>query len=87
MKYKEDMWLGGSDIAAEGEWGWTDGRQISTTYWMTSDYQPNNYGGNQDCLSIKCEKDSCEKYQWYDDPCTAKHKYLCKMRGKLLNNH
>ena len=47
------VWLGGSDIAKEGEWRWSDGVLISTGYsnWGHGG-EPDNYRDMQDCLAM-----------------------------------
>jgi len=47
------VWLGGSDIAKEGEWRWYDGSLISAGYsnWGHGG-EPDNYQNRQDCLAM-----------------------------------
>ena len=47
------VWLGGSDIAKEGEWRWVDGRLMSDGYtkWGHGG-EPDNYRNIQDCLAM-----------------------------------
>lgn len=39
-------WIGMNDIAAEGNWVWTNGEPVTYTNWAPG--EPNNFGGNED---------------------------------------
>lgn len=52
------LWLGASDIAAEGSWTWVDSTAVSTyTNWGsgTLGSEPDNYLGNQDAMGMGLE--------------------------------
>merc|ERR1719167_1866224 len=42
-------WVGGNDIDEEGTWKWTDGSSFQFTFWYSG--QPDNHGGNEDCMA------------------------------------
>ena len=67
----EKVWLGGHDIAAEGDWEWSDGSTWTFKDWSSG--QPNNQGG-EDCLMI-----NYSGKQWYDRSCTKKVRFVCKI--------
>uniref|UniRef100_A0A671YPN6 C-type lectin domain-containing protein n=1 Tax=Sparus aurata TaxID=8175 RepID=A0A671YPN6_SPAAU len=52
-------------------WKWSDGSNSSFRYWAEG--QPNNYGGNQDCVVAGLGIDG----KWWDDPCGQTRPILC----------
>jgi hypothetical protein len=62
------VWLGGTDAVSEGDWRWITGETWSYTNWNGG--EPNNAGGNEDCLTYK------ENEQWNDELCTNEFWYL-----------
>jgi len=44
------IWLGGTDEVREGQWRWVSGEPFGYSNW--SPQQPNNWGGNEDYLSM-----------------------------------
>jgi hypothetical protein len=48
----DQVWLGGTDVAVEGEWRWLDGDAFVFTRWNTADHEPNNWDGNEDGLAL-----------------------------------
>merc|ERR1712179_9952 len=69
------IWLGGNDIETEGEWVWTDGSEWEFEGWHPP-RQPDNAGGNQDCLLGNWP--SKDKPNWDDNNCPRKFRFLCK---------
>lgn len=65
------IWLGGSDIAADGTFVWADGRPILVTAWGPN--QPDN-GAGLDCI----EKRNDAGALWYDQRCADVHPYVCE---------
>ena len=45
------LWIGGSDVDSEGNWKWMTS-QILFNYTDWYPGEPNNYGGNEDCLYV-----------------------------------
>jgi hypothetical protein len=64
-------WLGGNDIREEGTWVWSDGTPMDFTNWKRS--QPDNGGGNQDCLD-----NYYSNPEWDDNFCYQQKLFLCK---------
>ena len=72
------VWIGGTDAASEGEWKWSStGTPLSYTNWYSG--QPDNWGGNEDCLEFNWKASSPGK--WNDGPCSVKRKYVCESRA------
>lgn len=70
---KKKYWLGGDEIATEGEWRWHDKSEWGFTNFKEG--QPNNWEGfNQECLVIKKKTD----YQWHDNLCDKRRHAICK---------
>ena len=56
-------WIGGTDAANEGTWVLPDGNAMTYSNWDTG--EPNNYGGNQDCIEF------ISNGMWWDGPCNS----------------
>jgi hypothetical protein len=65
-------WIGGSDIASEGTWAWDGGTPWTYTNWASG--EPNNSGGNEDCLQLWRYTDGT----WNDEPCAQALNYVCE---------
>ena len=67
-----DFWLGGSDLAQEGDWTWVDGTPWGYEHWRVN--QPDD-GANtypsEDCLEM-------DDGVWNDRPCGTPLPYLCR---------
>ncbi|KAL3841964.1 hypothetical protein ACJMK2_020040 [Sinanodonta woodiana] len=67
-------WIGATDIPIEGEWIWANSNsQLSSqsySNWLPGD--PNNVGGNQNCLSIG------NTGLWADENCASIYHYICE---------
>ena len=72
---KGRMWIGANDIEKEGTFVWTDGTQVTTTYW----YPGQPYGTNSDCVRTNYK----EEGGWNDAPCDEKMIFLCQKDGRL----
>ena len=65
------VWSGLRRFNKTSQFTWsTDNEPLTYTNWDSG--QPNNYGGNQKCLSIK------QNYRWDDAPCTNVYNYICQ---------
>jgi hypothetical protein len=82
-----DIWIGGSDAAAEGDWRWTDGTAFwrgvgspsgsavggAYTNWLSSEPDGlSNSGLEADCLSIRRDD------VWVDQGCNYFERMLCR---------
>ncbi|XDV50455.1 hypothetical protein PO909_019511 [Leuciscus waleckii] len=64
-------WVGANDAVQDGEWLWSDGTVYDYTNWCSE--EPNNSGGNEDCLEINWTTNHC----WNDASCTSTKNYVC----------
>ena len=75
-------WLGGSDKDKEKQWCWDDGSKFSYAKWAPG--EPNNHGGNQNCLQLV--SDGWKKWGsslrdiWDDAVCSDKRAFICKRK-------
>ena len=74
-----NTWIGGRKF--EGKWWWetSSGKQpMKITDWATT--QPDNFGGNQDCLLTFGDHVSSESFFRFDDTqCANVNSYVCEM--------
>ena len=71
----ERHWLGGIDVANEGDWVWSDGTAWTFTDWKAG--EPTNsgaLGNNEDCL----EKNYAG-IQWNDEGCARQQTFVCQI--------
>ncbi|XP_067685367.1 C-type lectin domain family 4 member M-like [Haliotis asinina] len=66
------FWVGSTDIEEEGTWRWKDGTPINP--WLVGD--PNDAGGNEDCLSLYVRAAHGAFFVDYD--CKLDGRYLCQ---------
>ncbi|XP_052860567.1 perlucin-like [Anopheles cruzii] len=77
---KGPWWIAGTDLGNEGVFVWISTNQPVGFRTGYSDYapnQPDNAGGNENCLEIGREG----ALSWNDAPCDAKHRYICEHGG------
>lgn len=81
------VWIGATDLAAEGEWRWND----SELFWIGDSggsaqnglfagwyfREPNNVSGVEHCASLETNTASP---QWYDSNCELAKSYVCESR-------
>nr|XP_023696795.1 C-type lectin domain family 4 member M-like [Paramormyrops kingsleyae] len=74
-----DFWIGLSDREREGTWKWVDGTTIPVEkgYWRANPQQPDNYGGNEDCVEFNTVH-SVPFQRWNDRPCDDNIKWICE---------
>ena len=68
----DPAWIGISDSASEGDWVFLDGGSVTYTNWKTN--EPNNSGGNEDCVDINLV--SSEPGTWNDSNCSSSRKAI-----------
>ncbi|KAL9882736.1 lectin subunit alpha-like isoform 1-T1 [Glossina fuscipes fuscipes] len=67
------LWLGGTDLATEGQYVWTStGKLFNYVNWSPGN--PDNDRGNEHCAYI-WEKTN---FQWNDGNCTIKMGFICE---------
>ncbi|KAM6894301.1 ladderlectin-like [Lycodopsis pacificus] len=67
-------WIGGSDAEEEKKWFWSDGTLLTYSNWCRG--EPNNGGGNQDCIQMNFSGGKC----WDDVGCNYKKPSVCVER-------
>jgi cysteine-rich repeat protein len=65
-----DIWIGFNDQNIEGVFQWETGEP--TTFIRFDTGEPNNAGGDEDCIELDNDTD------WNDENCAAKDSYLCE---------
>ena len=66
------IWLGATDIQSEGVWIWnSSGSALTYTNWSLGD--PDNYGGNENCLHMWHNLG-----EWNDAYCYSSLAILCE---------
>jgi len=70
-------WLGGTDAATEGTWLDTAGNAITFQPWASG--EPNNTGGNENCLDILADpvEGSARVDRFDDRACDALYPFIC----------
>ena len=78
----DQYFTAGNDLDIENEWVWAD--MINGTIAITNvediaysnwgETEPNDYKGNEDCLSIYPLMD----YKWNDSPCELLYHFICE---------
>lgn len=66
------MFIEATDVVAEGEFLWGDGRSVNFTNWFST--EPNNEAGIEHCIML-----ANANYEWYDTPCSASKAYICEI--------
>ena len=74
LSYWQGIWLGATDLAKEGTFVWDLTRQpVGYSNWLPG--QPDNYGGNENCMHII----SGDPGKWNDAPCDYRgHITMCE---------
>jgi len=67
-------WIGVQDRMVEGDYRWDDETSIATTFWHSTDGQPDNAGDAEDCVNIGGRHDE----RWNDLPCGSAQSYICE---------
>lgn len=71
------FYTSGNDERLEGTFEWTDrGSHLPVTYTDWHPGQPNNVGGDQDCLLMQYADSN---YEWGDVGCNEKHPFICEI--------
>ncbi|XP_060582298.1 galactose-specific lectin nattectin-like isoform X2 [Ruditapes philippinarum] len=75
---KGSYWIGGNDLANEGEWKWWHSNEdFRYTDWLPG--EPNNHGGKENCVDFTTvRKASHQSTGWWDDQCQKSQLYICE---------
>ena len=75
----DDFWIGLNDKSSEGDFQWSDGSDFNY-YQLEGRKNMNNGAGNgeQDCVQLW----QSDNFQWDDDHCNTKQKYICGAPGR-----
>uniref|UniRef100_A0A8C9DLR5 Lymphocyte antigen 75 n=1 Tax=Prolemur simus TaxID=1328070 RepID=A0A8C9DLR5_PROSS len=77
---KEEMWLGLKNINVPTLFQWSDGTEVTLTYW--DENEPNvPYNQTPNCVSYLGKLG-----QWKVQSCEEKFKYVCKKKGEKMND-
>lgn len=68
----DDAWIGASDLAIEGAFGWESGEPFVFTAWAAG--EPNDSAANEDCAEMR----PILMMQWNDLDCASPLGYLCE---------
>ncbi|PVD31928.1 hypothetical protein C0Q70_07354 [Pomacea canaliculata] len=75
---KNGLWVGADDIAAEGNFTWTDGTVIPRKSNLWSYGQPDDYGRNEDCVQVRYSRD----FVLTDESCSQTVEFVCQVDVK-----
>jgi len=70
---KNKWWIGFTDRADEGTFGWRDGASVSYTGWGKN--EPDNDACNQDCAALK----DAGAGKWQDTHCASRLPFVCRL--------
>ena len=74
-------WLGVTDRVEEGVFQGADGLPVNNEGQTWGDSQPNDFGGNEDCVEVRKQGSGIKFGQWNDRPCAGYEDYpLCQLR-------
>ena len=83
----ESCWIGLNDMNTEGTYTWIDDNSIASidsSYWYPG--QPNNFGGNQDCVNIILESN---EYGLNDASCDSSftdNSFICNSNDYVIRH-
>ena len=66
--------FGGNDVASEGQWQWITGETWSYSNWYAG--EPNNSGGNEDCIALYSFLKPGHGHSWNDVPTDVGYRSL-----------
>lgn len=69
------VWVGYDDRQSEGVWRGSDGGSIDLAVTPWANHQPDNYGGNEDCVIAWV---SGNQLLLSDTPCGSPNQFLCE---------
>ncbi|XP_052088281.1 perlucin-like protein isoform X2 [Mytilus californianus] len=76
--YPNKIWLGGTDMFAEGRWVWIENLEpISYNHWYMGSHQPAGASA-ENCLIWH----NSNGYFWHDVTCKSNYKFVCQRYTK-----
>ena len=66
--------FGGNDVANEGQWQWITGEAWSYSNWWAG--EPNDNGGNEDCVAFSSNLNPGHGHYWNDVPTDVEYRSL-----------
>ncbi|XP_005993226.2 CD209 antigen-like protein D [Latimeria chalumnae] len=78
-KRSQGSWIGLTDMNSEGTWDWVDGSNYTTLpkFWGNNE-QPDNFNGDEDCVTICGINCQWFKRGWNDENCEKKFGMVCE---------
>ncbi|XP_049328037.1 C-type lectin domain family 4 member M-like [Astyanax mexicanus] len=73
---RTEAWIGLTDAVTEGIWKWMDGSVLTTEFWWTG--EPNDYGGDEDCVITGFHNTGFSSSTWADYPCHRSEFWICE---------
>ena len=71
LSIKIGFWIGRNNITSEGSWIWINGERASSSELIRQSREPNDIGGNKDCITVDgISSLSTVGLAWYG-PCTT----------------
>ena len=77
--YRSYYWIGANDIRSEGNWVWINGERASSSELSWGNRQPDNVGGNEDCLLMNAYPTFLFGLA-FDDSCADNWRGLCEKK-------
>ena len=74
------FWIGADDIATEGNWIWVNGEHANSSELIWESGEPNNQGGNEDCVLVNGIPASSNVGRANDDVCAYSQQGLCEKK-------
>lgn len=75
----EGWWIGGRRINKVLKWQGSPGVWYGMSYTNWYSGQPDNYGGNEDCVQIV--RNESPPYGWNDNECSVTMPFICEAIG------
>lgn len=69
------FWVGADDMSTKGSFVWNDGSPLLTSSSLWNAGEPNNSGGNEDCVQMHISRDILALN---DNVCGKTFRYICE---------
>lgn len=80
---EQDIWIGATDIAEEGDWLWFNGESVEMgiPFWGSTEQDPEpNEGTAANCAFVSAE----DQYYFHDGACDSLFGSVCQVASTLL---